>query len=267
VRPRLARSLLLLALLGPQESGPSKQGPSAEEVARAQAALDEAFRSRDAKRIQAALEGAHSLPHPGIVRSVARGLEDERAEVRLATLQALRWLEHPDALEVLHRAARNRPLMSSTELAGALLRALGQQADPRSIPVLARSPFEPDDQACLRARVFGLARIRTLESLEALIGILGVTGPGPGPRRVHGRMGDFRLALMLMTGVDQGDSPELWERWWRENRRSFRMPAEPQPLPKYMREVWERYWGLVRESERDRLREDRGREPAPRRED
>lgn len=258
--------LLGAVLLSSSRTGSARDGteqepaPGVEEVARAVAGIDEAFRSGDVKRIQNALEAAQEVPHPSVVRKVVRGLGDERQEVALATLEALRWLDHPDALEALHRAAKDKKHMKVPEQAAAVLRAIAQHAHPSSIAVLARDPFEPQTYGCLRARILGLGRIRTRESLEALLGVLALTGPGGLERRVLPQMDDMRLSLMMLTGVDQGRSPQHWERWWRANREAFQIPAEPPLLPKELREVWDQFFGLPREYERDPRREDRGQE-------
>lgn len=201
-----------------------------------------------------------------MVREVQRGLEDERAEVKLAVLQALRWLEHPAALDALHRSAKDHKLMKVPELALGVLRGIGQHAHPSSIAVLAHDPFQPFDSWCLRARIFGLARIRKLEALEALLGILATVGGG-GQRRIQPQMGDVRVGLMILTGVDQGGSPELWENWWRDNKKSFRVPLEAPPLPKELRKDWDIFWGLPRVYEREGRREDRGQDPPPRKDE
>jgi hypothetical protein len=258
---------VIAALLGlfplPTLQDPAEEGPSAALVAETQAALEEAFRSDDVKRIQGALEAAQAVPHPAVVELVASRLRDERKEVRLATLTALRWMEHRDALEALQRLHGERKWLADPELALALLRGIGQHADPSSIRVLAHDPFDPPDHVCWRARIFGLARIRTRPALEALFTILGATGGGAGERRVAPLMGDVRIALILLTGVDQGLSPELWERWWRQNKKDFRLAPEPPLLPKELRAEWDKFWGLPPFYGRERRREDRGREPPP----
>lgn len=245
--------------LAPQDAG--EKGPSAEQVAQATGELDSALRSRDLKQLKTALEAAQAVAHPEVVRRVARALDDERSEVKLAAVQALRWLDHAEALEALHRAARDRKLMKLPDLPGAVMRAIGQHADPRSISVLAHDPFQPQDGYCIRARILGLGHIRSRESVEALLGILAESGSEVGTRRVKPWMEDMRLALVVLTGVDQGLSPELWERWWRENRKGFQVPAELPELPREMRETWADFWGLSRDYGRDRRREDRGNEP------
>jgi hypothetical protein len=249
-------TLLALGVLTTQ-AGRAAKPPSAEDVARAVESIGEAFDARDVKGIERALEAARDVPHADVVRSVVRGLADERMEVKLATLQTLRWIEHPGALDALHRTAKERGLMKQPELALAVLRGIGEHAEVRSIPVLGHDPFQPDDAYCVRARLFGLARIRTLEALEAVLGILATVG-NSGQRLVRSRMGDARIALMLLTGVDQGHSPELWETWWRENRKTFRIPTEVPLLPNELLVDWNKFWGLRRPGERRTRREDRG---------
>ena len=252
--------LLGLGLLALQQTGETP--PSAEAVAQAEARLDQAFRSGEVANIAAALEAAQAVRHPAVVRKVERGLEDERVEVKLAVLQTLRWLDHPETLRVLHRAAKDRRLMQSPELALAVLRATGQHAAPGSVAVLAHDPFRLADAWCLRARIFGLARIRTREALEALLGLLAAVGPG-GQRQIQGQIADVRIALVFLTGVDHGRSPELWEQWWREHGKSFRVPPEPVRLAPEMQAVWDAFWGERRAYERGPRREDRGQDPPP----
>lgn len=255
--------LLCLSLLSPQAGEGAKaadKAPSAEEVARAGDSLESAFRSGDPRSIEAALLAAQTVPHPDIVKRIERGLADERKEVRLATLQALRWIDLSEAVQPLHRAAKRRELMKDPELAAAILRGIGQHADPSSVDVLARDPFEPNDHACRRARIFGLARIRSREALEALLGILAITNNGPkAERRIQPQMDDVRVGLVVLTGVDQGLSPELWDSWWRKNKKTFVLAEDFPVLAKEMRQQWDGFWGQPRIYERETRREDRGR--------
>jgi hypothetical protein len=248
--------LLWLALM-PCSQEPAEV-PTPAQVEETKLALDEAYRSGDTKRIQTALEAAQAVPDPAVVKRVARALRDERREVRLSALQALRWIEREEALDVLHDVLRERRWSADRELMFATLRGVGQHADSRSVSDLAREPFEPHDHGCWRARIFGLARIRTRPALEALFTILGATTSGSGGRRVAPVMPDVRTALILLTGVDQGLAPESWEHWWRDNKRSFQLPAELPLLPKELRQEWDGFWGLSQTYTRERRREDRG---------
>jgi hypothetical protein len=172
-------------------------------------------------------------------------------------------MDHDDALKALHEAARNKDLMKDVQLAAPVLKAIGQHADPRSVEVLADDPFDTSDHAAIQARILGLGNIRAKESIEELLHLMTLTHPGGMHRRLGGFMDEFRLGLVVLTGVDQGLSPELWERWWRENKKTFAVPAELPSLPKPMRTRWENYWGIQRRDRGER-REDRGGEPAPR---
>lgn len=254
------KALLLCTCLLLGQEREKVRVPEAGEVAAAVAALEEAFRSDDPVQIEAALVSSWKVPHGAVLRALEAGFEDERKAVRLAVLQALRWNEHPDALERLHATTKEKKWLKDPELAAALLRGIGHHAEPRSIPFLARNPFDPDDFGCRRARIFGLAKIRTLDALEALMGILSVLRADlrSGMRRIQPQMDDVRLALMRLTGVDQGLSPEQWESWWRKNRRTFRIPEAVPELPKEMRSIWDRYWGNPLQYEREPRREDRG---------
>jgi hypothetical protein len=240
---------------------PRAQEPPAARVTEVRAALDDAVRSGDAAGIVSALAIAQDVPHRDVVADVLAVLDDEREEVRLAALQSLRWLAHPDALAALERLAKDGKRMRSPPFAAAVLRGLGQHADPGSVALLARTPFEPPDHACVSARVLALGRIRSLESLEALMGMLGATHGVRGERRLQGHMQDVRTSLLLLTGLDHGSAPEAWERWWRDNRRTFRVPAEPPLLPKELHQRWNAYWGLSRVNAREPRREDRGQDP------
>jgi hypothetical protein len=265
----MLRALTILLLVGasvhpsradarPHQAHAEADEPSPERVAEVRAALDEARQAGDPARLVAALEVAQDVPHPSVVADVVAVLDDEREEVQLAALSSLRWLAHPDALDALEELARNGKRMRSPAFAAAVLRGLGQHADPGSVVLLARTPFEPSEHACLRARVLALGRIRTPESLETLIRMLGATHGARGERRLKAHMEAVRTSLVLLTGLDHGSSPELWEDWWRENRRDFRIPAETPLLPKELREPWDRYWGLPTTYAREKRREDRG---------
>ncbi|HEX6882768.1 MAG TPA: HEAT repeat domain-containing protein [Planctomycetota bacterium] len=257
-------ALLVLALaLAPQD--PGDDGPTPAQVAEARGALDAALRSGELAALLAALEAAQRVPHAEVVKRVARALRDERKEVQLAALASLRWNAHAEALAALTQAQEERRWKDDRELLIASLRAIGQHGDPRSVALLAREPFEPHDHAVWRARIFGLARIGTEPALEALLGILGATTTGrPPERRVAPLMPEMRTALVLLTGVDLGLAPELWEDWWRANRKRYRPPEKTPLLPKELREGWDEFWGLPPFYERERRREDRGREPPPR---
>ncbi|MEQ1892437.1 MAG: HEAT repeat domain-containing protein [Planctomycetota bacterium] len=255
-------ALLLYAPLFfcPQAGEEKPAPPPVEEVARVRGELEAALRSHEQKALEQALAAAQQVPHAEVVKQVLRALEDERPPVRLAALQALRWIRIPESLAALHGLARDKKLMRESELGAAVLRAIGQHADSSSVAILAREPFEPQRGDCIKARIYTLGRIRTRAALETLFAMVSTVPQGNHPRPIVAHMKETRLVLALLTGVDQGDSPEAWEAWWRAHKKGFELSAEPPELPREWQETWADYWGLARDYGRGGRREDRGKD-------
>jgi hypothetical protein len=79
-----------------------------------------------------------------------------------------------------------------------------------------------------------------------------------GPLRSRPAMGEFRLALAVLTGVDMGESQEAWTAWWNDNKQSVRVSIDPPQIDKPLQMRWNAYWGLETVRERPREREERG---------
>ncbi len=253
----LATLLLALCVPAPLQER-EKESPSPALVEETVERLEQAYEANDRTTIQAAMEAATQVLHPAVIREVRRALQNKDLEVVLAGVHALRWMDHDDVLDALHGAAKDKRLMKEAPVAGAILKAIGQHADPRSIAILAQDPTESLDRVPVQARILGLGRIRSKDSVAALMKLMAETAGAAGHRRFAGWMEDFRLSLMILTGVDQGKTPEHWERWWRENQKTFVLPPEPPPLPKAQRTRWNVFWGNPKDYERSPLREDRG---------
>jgi len=182
--------------------------------------------------------------------------------VRAATIQSLRFLEHGDALALLHRTlASDKKLRKDEQLTASLIKAIGQHSDPSSVDVLADHMFETKDYEVNRARILGLGRIRTREALAALLALM----KGADQHTVDRFMAEFRLSLMVLTGLDRGPTSAPWQEWWRENEKSFRVSADPPALPRPIALRWANYWGTEEGYGRTERREDRGDDPQPRR--
>ena len=127
-----------------------------------------------------------------------------------------------------------------------LLKAIGRHGDPSSVAVLTKSPFKGLTVASGRARILGLANIRTNESLEELIkGTQLAGGSVPRSWRVQGQKRftrEFLLALRILTGLEMQADLEVWRQWWRANRKTFDVPAARPPLPPDEQAWWEEYW-------------------------
>ena len=99
--------------------------------------------------------------------------------------------------------------------------------------------------------------IRHKESVEAVFGMMQKAGP----LKVQGAMKEFRLSLMVLTGQDQGESRDLWVRWWQDNKKTFEIPKKPPRLPAPLQKQWDYYWGLYHVEGRKKERTDRGDDP------
>jgi HEAT repeats len=240
---------ILLALSLSVAALPQSQTPSDAQRAKAAVAeLEKAYKDgQSADRIKAIREHDQILD-PQVIHQISRGLQDRDVEVQRAAIEALRFMNHPDALKDLENAAqKEEPMRRDSEIYAELLKAIGQHGNPSSIPILKDCLWSVRDREVIRARLFGLAQIRTEASIDALITLM----------RAGGRMviapfmEDFRLALAMLTGVDQGRSQDLWDAWWNDNRTKFKVDPKPPVLPKPLQKVWDNYWGVEHTGKRN----------------
>jgi hypothetical protein len=221
----------------PQTPAPSE----AQRVKAAVADLEKAFKDgQSADRIRAIREHDQILD-PQVIHEISRGFQDRDVEVQRATIEALRFMNHPEALKELEGAAqKEEPLRKDPELYAALLKAIGQHGNPSSIPILKDCLWAVRDREVIRARLFGLAHIRTEASIDAVITMMRAGG-----RMVMAPfMEDIRLALVMLTGVDQGRSQDLWDAWWNDNRTKFKVDPKPPVIAKPLQKAWDNYWGV-----------------------
>lgn len=250
-------ALLALGLAAPVQDPPKPSPPpppSRELVDATVTTLKKAFGGKELAPKLEAIDAARDVPDAKVVAALAKGMKEE-AEVREATLDALRWMDHPDALDELHGLyRRDKKLGEDEKLFPLLLKAIAQHANPGSIEVLADDPFRHGGGPELEARILGLGRIRDVRAVEELIGMMQLVGPA----KLAGRMDEFRMALMHLTGVDRGTSQEAWVAWWNENRKSLELPEGTPLLPEAMQRRWDSYWGEEHVRGRAKKREDRG---------
>lgn len=252
-----ALGLVLVAGLALAPRQAQREPPSAEEVEHALERLEQAFSKQgdSAARVEA-LERAADVPDARVVAWIAKGLADRDGAVVIQAVETLRVMDHPDALELLHRTARrDRRLKKDPELHARVLKAIGQHASPASIDVLTDGIFASQSRAVVEARILGLGRIRTRESVETLINLMNRTSY----QKAAPYMNDMRLSLLVLTGTDEGRSRDAWMRWWNENKRTLEVSASPPKLPRADQMRWNRYWGLSGREPRQPKRGERGR--------
>jgi HEAT repeats len=244
----LLTAVLLVPCLG-------SEAPDPKRVDEAVADLERAFEEGGAPERVAAMQRQAGVADARVVAWIGRGLRDREVEVRRGAIEALRFTAHPDALAALEELYRkDRGLRKDAETLTALLRAVGQHRSPSSIALLSEDVWGVEDHGVVQAHLFGLGHIRDPRSVEALMGAM----KSAGRTEIQPFMEDFRLALMVLTGVDQGPSQDLWIRWWNDNKRDLVVAEEEPALPKMLAQRWAYYWGRGRLDERPRKRGDRG---------
>ena len=144
-----------------------------------------------------------------------------------------------------------------------LLKAIGQHGDRRSIKFLAKNAFRSENKDLSKACLLGLGMIRDDASLEAFIKLLKRTDQKTLARNAN----SIQLGMMMLTGVDQGRSPERWLSWWTKAKKDFKVsPVQPR-LTIETTKRWNYFWSIRYKDPRTERREDRGgvleRAPAP----
>ena len=222
--------------------------PTPQQVQEAVAALSAAFDAKDDEILLEALQRYGGVRAPDVVHEVARGLRSRSTRVRWVTIDVLGWSGDPRALKQLHRLVAREPRLSGENeaLFAHLLKAIGRHGSESSIEVLTDHPLRNLTYASGRARILGLARIRSKRSVEELMKAMTLAGDRPRRRGGDGSvprfLGDFRLALLILTGEDLGPSKEAWLGWWRKADRDFQVSETPPSIPPSARRIWEEYW-------------------------
>ena len=246
--------LLALAIVPASEDKTARADPAAVKAALVE--LEKAFKSGETGDRVRAIEAAAAIEDGEVVASIAKGLRDREPDVRRGAIAALRHNAHPKALDELHvLVAQDRALRKEPATFAAVLRAIGQHGDARSIAILEDDPWSVPDHAVIQARILGLGRIRTPAAVEALFDLMKVAGP----QKIQPFMEDFRTSLRVLTGVDQGASRELWFTWWNDNKGKLKIAPEVGELPKPMQARWSAYWEEGARGTPDEKRERRDR--------
>jgi hypothetical protein len=223
--------------------------PSEEQVAAACAELEKAL-GKDATKEGAAraLRASLEVVDARVIQVIdEQGLRHADLGVRDAAVEALARMDHSDALKALHEALKRdrKELQEAPPRYAALLRAIARHGKESSIPALVEDLFQSPDKSVITARILGLGHVRSPKAVEELVRLMR-SSPRP---RVGDHMVDFRLALVVLTGVDKGTDQELWINWYGDNKSKLEVaPAMPE-LPRELRRRWNVYWGEKDEDE------------------
>lgn len=240
VRMQLVAVMLGALALAPSTGAARAQDPPIEKVEDVIERLRAALDGSSAPQKVAALRAAARHADPRVVAQARRGLADEDADVRVAAIDALGRNSHDKAFEALlehHREHRKR-LRSLDRDLPALLAAVARRGDPRALHVLTDDVRAQMLAPTLRARMLGLARIRSKESIEALFALadeIGFIG-------MHNHLEDFRLALLVLSHVDHGRSLDAWRAWWTGVKSQFELPEKAPELSATDYARWREFW-------------------------
>lgn len=208
------------------------------------------------ERIEA-ISSMRDVPCKEVAKALAKGLKDKDLEVVQTTLEVLAKMDVDAALDQLvafHK--RDRRLKDDEALLENTLKAIAWRGDPSTIDLLSDDIFTDASKGVLRARILGLGRIRTTESVKALIGIM----KSSSKNKANPYMDELNLSLAVLTGVDKGKSQDRWFSWWNDNKKTLEVSEQPPEIQKQLQRKWDKYWGIKMEKERGEKREDRGRD-------
>jgi len=242
-----------------EEEPPAPAPPTDEQVEQAVAKLRAVLAKGAFDEKVAAITEAEACLHADVVAVIAGALRDDAAEVRVAAAESLGRMDVEAALDALHTAVKRRATVEEEALAVALYKSIGRHGDPASIDVLEDNALGSPDKVA-QARILALGRIRDIESVEALMGLMNKlrVAKGAGSKQMQ----ELRVALHVLTGVDQGADRRDWQRWWNDSKRTLEISAEVPELDRKLERLWDEFWG-----ERDRAprgeREEREEPPAP----
>lgn len=242
------------------------QDPTPVDPKRVEAAvteLDNAFKTGKSEDRVRAIRAGFEVLDGKVIDGIGRGLRDTDESVRRAAVEALGRMRHPRALEALHGFVRGsrESLQKDEELFPATLRAIARHGSPSSIEILTDDPFSQRSYGAVRARVLGLGNIRSEKAVEALFDMLKKVGL----HRVDNYMDDIRLALVHLTGEDQGKDPEMWNKWWRAQK-NYKLPQTPPEMKPLDQLAWNTYWEIQpakRERKSDEKRGDGEKDDKP----
>ncbi len=223
------------------------ENPDAATVKAAVKGLTEAHKSKDVDERAVAIEEFGGVSSPAVTRLLGKALRDREKRIRLEAIDALGWSHDKSALKQLHRLyRRNKKLRDDETEFTHLLKAIGRHRDKSSVDVLIDSPFKGLTIATGQARIFGIGNIRTKEAIATLIQAMSLGGGNPrGNSRGAGEqrfMVDARIALLVLTGIDNGTDKDAWTQWWRKAKKKYKISPDRPKLPKPDQVIWENFW-------------------------
>ena len=231
----------------PAPDFPEVEEPPADDTPTPEEALEmlaEAFKSREADLIIFAIEDVGQVKDKKVVKAVSSGLKHKEEDVRMATLEALRWNEDPEALKVLLKEKRNKKILDAEITEEAYYLALGQKANKNCLKVLTDNLHTTTrNDKGTQARILALGRIREKDSVEALMGFMTSGGGRRGGGRGGKNMTIVATSLEVLTGENYEGNVTEWIGWWNDNKKKLKISKDEwQPKNKRKATEWKLLW-------------------------
>ena len=240
----LIATLLVLPSFG-QEKQPAP--PDKALVDSTVANLEAAFKEGRTPDKVTALEAAAKVSDKKVVAAIAKGLKSKEHEVVIATFDALRWNTNEKALGTLEKYYKKnqKKLKSDGARLPPLLRAIAWHGQESSIPILVEDPFALRQYDAIQARLYGLANIRSVKSIEAIVDLVRKVSQN----KAEDYATELRLAMFRLTGTDQGPSLELWGTWWRGVKKGYKIPEAAPAFSEAQQQQWDTFWGIEKKKD------------------
>jgi HEAT repeat protein len=209
----------------------------------------------------AAIQKNREVLDAKVAGAIEKGLRDKAAPVQAAAADALGRMPLPDALEALHKFYKSevKRLKDDQTLMPVVIKAIGRQANEKSVDLLSDDIFMQRTFPAIQARVLSLGNIRSKKSIDALFTMMNKVGTN----QLDTYMEPVRLALMRLTGTDQGPSSQAWMTWWRGAEKGFDIAKVEVKLPEAQTKAWDEYWEIRPAKEAKEAPKDGGEKKAP----
>ena len=230
--------------------------PTKEQIAATCEALTKALeKGAGADGAVSALQAAREVVDARVIAVIdAKGLRHEDRAVRDAAIDVLGRMQHPDALEALHKSLERdkKELETEPPRHAAYLRAIARHGQEKSIPYLIDDVYQSSDKTLITARILGLAHIRSPKSVDEIMQLMRSSRKS----WQGGQMPDFRLALAVLTGEDKGTDRQLWINWYGDHKVKMEIAPVPPALPAELQKRWNSYWDLAEGDKKEGKGED-----------
>ncbi|MBC8369786.1 MAG: HEAT repeat domain-containing protein [Planctomycetes bacterium] len=226
----------------PAESQQEESIDPAEALAKVKAAI----KSDSEVIILDAIDVCGAVKDKKVISELYKLLKHKSEEIRFATLTALRFNDHPEALKRLLSFGKDKRIKNDDKYHEAYIYALGQKADKKTAKIIKDDLVLVTSAAkeVLAAKIFALGRVRQVDSIETLLQFC-QSGTRNGRRRGGTpRMRiEVQTSLAILTGVELGNQVLDWTNWWSDNKRGFKISKTEGTIsnPK-LQAKWQALW-------------------------